>query len=171
MLVEGLAQPVDEGLVADEPAGRDVADLAFPSGVEERAVEVLVAALGVHELMRERASAFGLAETVVEDDRLLGGEPPAAAAGRSYRLPFLALTRDPRALAVIVGTHFVIDRWRLAKHVCWAKNQLAPAEWRPPHTPTGCSPDKPDWMAVWLLIFAGNTMHCLINEWALRRWA
>lgn len=32
-----------------------------------------------------------------------------------YTLPFLFLTRDPLALAIIGGTHAVIDRYRLAK--------------------------------------------------------
>lgn len=46
----------------------------------------------------------------------------------TYVLPFLFLTRDWRALTVIAATHFVIDRWRLARYVVWAKNCMAP--WR-----------------------------------------
>jgi hypothetical protein len=44
----------------------------------------------------------------------------------TYTLCFLFLTRSPLALAFIFVTHFVIDRWRLARYVCWAKNFLAP---------------------------------------------
>jgi hypothetical protein len=33
-----------------------------------------------------------------------------------YMLPFLVLTRAPAALAVMAGTHLVIDRFRLAKY-------------------------------------------------------
>jgi len=44
----------------------------------------------------------------------------------TYMLPFLFLTRSWKALLFIVATHFVIDRWRLARYVCWAKNNLAP---------------------------------------------
>ena len=95
---------------------------------------------------------------------------PALAHAASYAACFLPLTRSWRALAVISGTHFVIDRWRLAKHMCWAKNQVAPAAYRPGHTATGYGADKPDWMAVWLLIICDNTMHLLINRWALRHW-
>ncbi len=40
----------------------------------------------------------------------------------TYGLPFLALTRSPIALAFIVVTHFVVDRWRLARFLCWTKN-------------------------------------------------
>lgn len=37
-----------------------------------------------------------------------------------YTLPFwLLLEPSMEALAVIAGTHFVIDRWRLAKWWCW----------------------------------------------------
>lgn len=43
-----------------------------------------------------------------------------------YGLPFLALRPSLAAWAFIVGTHFVIDHWRLARHVGWAKNFLAP---------------------------------------------
>ena len=96
---------------------------------------------------------------------------PAAAHAVSYAACFLPLTRNPRALAVIAGTHFMIDRWRLARHVCWAKNQLAPAVYRPDHTPTGYGADRPDWLAFPLMIAADNTMHLLINRWALRRFA
>ena len=44
----------------------------------------------------------------------------------TYTIPFLFLTQSPLALAAIAGTHFVIDRWRLARYICWAKNWLAP---------------------------------------------
>lgn len=44
----------------------------------------------------------------------------------TYTVPFLALTTSWKALLFIAGTHFVIDRWRLARYVCWAKNWLAP---------------------------------------------
>lgn len=112
---------------------------------------------------------------------------PAAAHAVSYAAAFVPLTRSWRALAVIGGTHFAIDRWRLARHVVWAKNQAAPARYRYPRSharatgyhppdcppgadPTSCSPGKPDWMAVWLMIVADNTLHLLLNRWALQRW-
>lgn len=83
-----------------------------------------------------------------------------------YTLPFLAITRSTAALAFILGTHFVIDRWRLARYVCWAKNWLAPSGWNKPWAEcqaTGYTPDKPAWMAVWLLIVVDNTMHVICN--------
>ncbi len=91
--------------------------------------------------------------------------------------------------AVILGTHFVIDRWRLARYVVWAKNWMAP--WprevvkvgdlpvgqlpnrmrpNPPFSlcqATGYPPSTPDWMAVWLMIIADNTAHIILNGLAL----
>ena len=97
----------------------------------------------------------------------------------TYALPFLFLRPSMPALAVIVGTHFVIDRWRLARFVCWAKNIVfGPmfTAWRPYTGPfawenckaTGYPSERPAWLAVWLLIIADNVMHVLINGLALR---
>lgn len=95
---------------------------------------------------------------------------PALAHAATYAACFLPITHSLRALSVIGGTHFVVDRWRLARHVTWAKNQLAPKASRPGHTATGYGADTPDWLAVWLLIIADNWMHLMINRAALRRW-
>lgn len=92
---------------------------------------------------------------------------PAVAHAVSYTACFLPLTRDWRRLAVIGGSHYLIDRYRLARHVSWAKNQVGPAEQRPGHTPTGFPEDTPEWLAFWLMIITDNTMHLLINHLAL----
>ena len=102
--------------------------------------------------------------------RKTSGNAPAAIHAVTYTLPFLALTRSPRRLALIAGSHFVIDRWRLARHVCWAKNFLAPPGSNPSWEKcqaTGYPPDCPDWLAVWLMIIADNTMHGICNWLAL----
>ena len=96
---------------------------------------------------------------------------PAIAHATTYTAAHLPLTRNWKALAVIGVTHAVIDRYRLAKHVIWAKNQFAPIEYRPPHTATGYPEDTPPWLAVWLLIAADNTIHLLINTMVLARWS
>jgi hypothetical protein len=89
---------------------------------------------------------------------------PAAIHAATYALAFLPLTRSPWRLAAIAGTHFLIDRYRLARYVVWAKNQMAPAAYRPREvTATGYPADTPPWLAVWLLILADNICHCLIN--------
>jgi hypothetical protein len=46
----------------------------------------------------------------------------------TYALPFLFLRPSWLALAVIVSTHFVIDHWRLARYVVWAKNWIGRRE-------------------------------------------
>lgn len=92
---------------------------------------------------------------------------PAVAHGVTYTLPHLVVTQSPLALAVIGGTHIVIDRYRLARYVVWAKNQCAPRSHRPPLTATGYGDDVPAWLAVWLLIIANNVIHLLINVGAV----
>jgi hypothetical protein len=117
----------------------------------------------------------------------------ALAHALTYALPFLFLSASPAALAVIAGTHFIIDRWRLARYVVWAKNflspptrhvpihlpspevlfdgKLEPREWWHPWSEcsaTGYHKDRPPWLTVWLLIIADNVMHVLCNAAALR---
>ncbi len=50
-----------------------------------------------------------------------------------YTLPFIFLLHPSiAAVAVIYGTHAVIDRWRLAKYIVFLKNTLlSPWEWDP----------------------------------------
>ena len=91
---------------------------------------------------------------------------PAITHGLVYGAPFLLLTRSPFALALIAGTHIVIDRYRLARHLIWAKNLMSPRGHNPPWSAckaTGYPPDTPAWLAVGLMIAADNTMHILIN--------
>jgi len=79
-----------------------------------------------------------------------------------YTLPFLLITQNPLALAIIVGTHFVIDRWRLARFLVWIKN----GPWKP-LTATGYQDDVPAWLSVWLLIITDNTLHIICNGAAI----
>lgn len=91
---------------------------------------------------------------------------PALVHAITYGIPFVLITRSPWALLVIVGTHAVIDRYRLARHVVWAKNMLAPRTYRHPWaecTATGYHRSRPDWLAVWLMIIADNALHLVIN--------
>jgi hypothetical protein len=95
---------------------------------------------------------------------------PAWAHALTYGLPFLLVTQSTVALAVIVVTHALIDRYRLARYAVWAKNLLAPKAYRKPWgecTATGYPQDTPPWLAVWLMIIADNTMHLTINAAAV----
>lgn len=85
-----------------------------------------------------------------------------------YSLPFLFLTQNPLTLAVIAGTHFVIDRWRLARYLIWGWSRIFPGgrSWKE-CSKTGHPPDLPDYLAGWLLIIVDQIMHILINGAAL----
>lgn len=115
-----------------------------------------------------------------------------------YSLPFLWIARASwPGFAFIAGTHFLIDRFRLARYVCYAKNfffspfgecfqvnELGIGEtaalgedarvnvndrygWNN-CSRTGYPSDVPAWLAFWLLIICDNTMHLICNFVALR---
>lgn len=102
----------------------------------------------------------------------------AAAHALVYSLPFLILRPSLNAWLVILVTHFLIDRFGLARYVVWLKNVFFS-----PHKPcdrnyndryrwsnckaTGYPSDLPPWLSVWLLIAADNTLHLTINSLAL----
>jgi hypothetical protein len=106
----------------------------------------------------------------------------------TYTLPFLFLTFSPFALIVIFGTHFLIDRFRLAKYVVFAKNLMSPENplvqkasengnycddvvlkysWENCKF-TGYPVQTPSFLAVWLLIITDNALHLAINFLALK---
>lgn len=88
-----------------------------------------------------------------------------------YSLSFLLLRPSVLAFAVILGTHFLIDRYRLARYVVFGKNFLAPPAVFPVWANcvgTGYPSERPPWLAVWLLIIADNILHVVINGLALR---
>lgn len=120
---------------------------------------------------------------------------PAFVHATVYSLPFLLLRLSWIAFAIILGTHFLIDRFRLAKYVVWAKNFIAPPSsyrdslcghndfeamvngcargvipkyrWENCKA-TGYPSEAPIWLGTWLLIIADNTMHLAINYLSLR---
>jgi len=106
---------------------------------------------------------------------------PALCHALLYGLPFL-LIGSLGAVAVIVVSHFAIDRWRLIRYVIWLKNHLSPRmthDRRAAHVDvwwsswnecraTGYHESSPAWLAVWLMIAADNTLHLAINAAALR---
>jgi hypothetical protein len=91
-----------------------------------------------------------------------------------YGVPFLFLTFSPLALLVIIGTHFLIDRFRLAKYLVFAKNYLSPPSAWTEHLSwenckgTGYPSQTPPFLAVWLMIFADNILHLTINYFAFK---
>jgi len=94
---------------------------------------------------------------------------PATVHGFVYSLPFVLLTTSPLALGVIFITHVLIDHYRLAKYLVFAKNWLTnmSLKWEDCKV-TGYPSDKPVWLTVWLLIIADNTLHLIINYSAIK---
>lgn len=95
----------------------------------------------------------------------------------TYALPFLFLRPSWAGLSVIVGTHFVIDRWRLARFLVRMKNHIGPPggclksgleSGCKFDTATGYPAETPPFLSIWLLIIADNVMHVTINGLALR---
>ncbi|MFE9424189.1 DUF3307 domain-containing protein [Kitasatospora sp. NPDC006697] len=99
---------------------------------------------------------------------------PAIVHGATYGLPFLLFTRSPIALTVIVVTHVVLDRYRAAKYLVWARNLIAPAgrrvAWADVHRNHGSSVATPAGLANALVVVADNTVHLAINGCALTWW-
>jgi hypothetical protein len=93
---------------------------------------------------------------------------PAFIHSTIYSLPFL-LIGSYSAVLVIWLTHLLIDRFRLARFVVFAKNHLG---WPWPRwedcSSTGFPSETPAWLAVWLLIIVDNSMHLAINFASLR---
>jgi hypothetical protein len=97
----------------------------------------------------------------------------AAVHAVTYAIPFLFITLNPIALALIIAPHFLIDRYRLARYVVWLKNGY----WRNEGeyiygnfdvaSATGYRDEVPAWLSVWLLIIADNTLHLISNGLAL----
>jgi hypothetical protein len=94
-----------------------------------------------------------------------------------YSLPFSLLCDNGRQVFVIQFTHFLIDRYALARFVVYAKNYLLNPSWLRDEKDfpsweeckaTGFPPDVPTWLSVWLLIITDNTLHLTINYIALR---
>lgn len=100
---------------------------------------------------------------------------PATTHAIKYTACFLPLTRNWRALAVIGSTHYILDRYRLAKQVSWAKNQVVtpPAyrySWEEGKDNAGYPAATPPWLSTWLMIITDNTIHMTINAAALAKF-
>lgn len=107
-----------------------------------------------------------------------------------YTAPFVVLTQSGRALGIIFITHFLIDRFGLARYVVWLKNWMSPngyVRWSwcrdtgyfaadkgyvdtydlPEYNQAVAELECPVWMRVWLFIIADNTLHLICNALAL----
>jgi len=86
-----------------------------------------------------------------------------------YSLPFFLITSSVPAVAVIFASHAVIDHYRLARFLVYAKNWTMDRGLRwADCAVTGYHKDTPAWLATALLIAVDNTTHLTINYAALR---
>ena len=169
----------------------------------------------------DQITIHAIGDYILQSDWMANGKTkswqPALAHALVYSLGFLLLKPSLAAWLVIFGTHYLIDRYRLARYVVWAKNWMgAKTWWKLPRdgkwssasnqeaacwnawiehrsmlqvpenlkdvitfrqavmlpfkdcSATGYPPDRPAWLAVWLLIAADNICHVVINAAALR---
>lgn len=86
-----------------------------------------------------------------------------------YSLPFFLLTQSVYAFLTIQISHMLIDHYRLARYVVFAKNWITE-----PHlkwadcNQTGYPNSMPGYLSTWLLIIADNVIHLSLNYMALR---
>lgn len=86
-----------------------------------------------------------------------------------YTLPFLLITQSPVALLVMWFTHVLIDHFRLARYVIFAKNWITDTKLKwVDCVATGYHKDTPPWLAFWLLIIVDNFLHLVINYSSIR---
>ncbi len=91
---------------------------------------------------------------------------PAFVHALFYTLPFLYITLSWKALVLILLSHLIMDRFRLARYICWVKNVVGPKSYRYSWKDcegTGYHKDRPPWLSVWLMIIADNTVHLIGN--------
>lgn len=93
-----------------------------------------------------------------------------------YTLPFALITHNEPVLWLIFGSHFLIDRFGLARYIVWLKNGPWDLSGYPfvgaipplkPLTPTGYPDRVPPWLSNWLTIIADNILHVLCNGLAI----
>lgn len=77
-----------------------------------------------------------------------------------YSMPFYLIVPTFWWL-LIFGSHFFVDRYRLAQY--WIRL----VNWKWDGDNFGYSEDKPKWMSVWLMIIVDNTFHVLFNSVAI----
>lgn len=96
---------------------------------------------------------------------------PAIAHSLVYFTPFFFVFQPSLLQAsVMIGTHILIDRFRLARFVAFANHYISPPqEWKPwaECSGTGYYKDTPPWLATWLMIIVDNVIHLTINAIAL----
>lgn len=85
-----------------------------------------------------------------------------------YTLPFILITRNVTSLSIILVSHFFIDRFRLVRYVNKLKNYLLGSfDKKVFKTKSGFPDSQSEFLTVWLTIITDNTLHLVINYYAL----
>lgn len=86
-----------------------------------------------------------------------------------YTLGFIFITQSPAALVTVFATHVLIDRFRLARFVIFAKNKIGDRrlKWDDCRA-TGVHKEVPVWLAMYIYIATDATLHLCFNFMALR---
>lgn len=125
-------------------------------------------------LLAHVAGDYGLQTSWMAREKLTRFDAAAVHAG-AYSVPFvpllaLAAPSWQFALAgwvVVAGTHAVLDRFRVARTLVWARNQLAPARDRYAFATAdagGFAPGTPAHLSCWLTTIVDNLIHVAINS-------
>lgn len=127
----------------------------------------------------EQIIAHGIGDYVLQSDQMAVQKTKshrwALFHGIFYTIPFLFLTTSPEALLIIAGTHYLIDRYRLAMYVVWVKTLidavvLSPWDIRGYFTHVcndGFPEATPGFLRVWIYIIVDNLLHITINAAAI----
>lgn len=78
-----------------------------------------------------------------------------------YTLPFAIYYQSLRATLIICLSHFLIDKFALAKY--W----VALINWKWDGENYGFDNEKPIWLSLWLLIIFDNIFHLICNYIAI----
>jgi len=86
----------------------------------------------------------------------------------TYSLPFLFLSQSFLVIGIIILTHFVIDRFKVAIQVTKLKNYIfGNVDKAVFSLSNGYPKETPVWLSTWLIIILDNTLHLIINYLAL----
>lgn len=137
--------------------------------------------------------AHAVGDYIIQSDWMANNKRMSSVAAAvhaiTYTLPFLLITGRWEPLLAICVSHFLVDRFGLARFLVWLKNgpfiyeqrevqsfvdiddpDRTTLEWgwhMTPITATGYPDSKPVWLSTWLFTIADNIVHVVCNALAL----
>lgn len=129
--------------------------------------------------------AHAVGDYIMQSDWMAGNKTwknsAAAIHAATYTIPFLFITQSLTALLIIFGSHYIVDRYSLARYLVYVKNgpwyrglhwdekgKYQGYHWALKElTVTGYPPHRPIWLAFWLTVIADNIIHVFCNALAI----